>query len=72
MLRLEPATQAKLDHNVSLLALEFRNVPMPEVAHEVESIAETLLENAHFDDYIPVLTHRFAREHFRERLANAA
>ena len=59
----------KLAHATSQLAREFRSVPQGEVAREVEETAEHLLEHAHFDDYIPMLAHRFAREHLRERVA---
>jgi len=72
VLTMKATTQKKLAHNIDLLTHEFGTVPPAEVTHEVESVAEALLTGAHFDDYIPVLTHRFAREHLRERLATAA
>ena len=69
---MKPATKMKLEHDAALLNREFRSTPLAEVMHEVELVAARLLDGAHFDDYIPLLMHRVARAHFRERLAAAA
>ena len=69
---MKPATKMRLERDTALLHREFWSIPLAEVMQEVEFVAATLLDGAHFDDYIPVLTHRVARAHFRERLAATA
>jgi len=43
---------------------------------EVEAVTEALVQVARFDDYVPILAHRFAREHLLQlravELAEAA
>lgn len=69
--RLRQSARAKLDHGARLLAEEFDSLPRQVVAREVDAIAEELLLGARFDDYIPVLVQRIARDHLRERQERA-
>lgn len=62
-------TQLKLEHSTEALLREFSQLPGEEVVHEIETVTESLLVGARFDDYIPVLAHRFARDHLRDRPA---
>ena len=62
MLALRPVTQAKLEHGARALVREFADLPREVVVYEVESVTRRLLEHARFDDYIPLLVYRFARE----------
>ena len=61
------ATKTKLQHSKEALAAEFEHVPPEDIARRLEEIAHWLLEAARFDDYIPVLAHRYAREELRQR-----
>jgi hypothetical protein len=65
-MQLRPATGTKLEHNIGLLIREFEGVTPEEVIEEVEFVAGALLADAHFDDYVPLLAHRFARERLRQ------
>jgi hypothetical protein len=69
MIRMSPDTQLKLAHSRHALEREFEDTAPGVVAHEVEAEARRLLAGARFDNYIPVLVHRFAREHLRGRAA---
>jgi hypothetical protein len=71
-MRLRPSTQAKLDRSKKALADEFKSVPPDEIAREVDAIAKTLAERARFDDYIPILAHRFTRDGLRDRSTSEA
>jgi len=59
---LRAATKAKLEFSAKILAREFEAVPHGVIATEIEATAARLLENARFDEYVPVLTHRYVRE----------
>jgi hypothetical protein len=70
-MRATRATEVKLEHSKRALMAEFRGVAPDEIAHRVDEIAHALLESAQFDDYVPVLTHRYTREDLQV-LAHAA
>ena len=77
MLAVRPATELKLEYGTRALIKEFPHLPCADVVHEVDTVTRSLVEGARFDDYIPVLVYRFARERLRERrfrspLADAA
>jgi hypothetical protein len=59
------ATKLKIEHAARALAAEFEAVPCAVIAAEVEATAIRLLEHARFDDYIPILAHRYVRERLR-------
>jgi hypothetical protein len=59
---LRTTTKTKIEHETKTLAQEFRAVPHPIIAAEVEASAARLLEHARFDDYIPLLVYRHVRE----------
>jgi len=59
-------TRRRLDDAKRLLAREFDWLPGSVVAEEVDAVACALAERARFDDYIPILAHRFARERLLE------
>ena len=63
---LRAATKSKLEFSARILAREFEAVPRGVIAAEIEATAARLLENARFDEYIPVLTHRYVRERLQE------
>ena len=69
MLRMSPHTELRLIHSKRALEHEFENAAPGEIAHEIAVESQRLLSGARFDDYIPVLFHRFAREHLLERVA---
>ena len=60
-----PGTRSKLDYTKRILVREFNHLPHEEVVHEIETVTDSLLEAARFDDYIPILAHRFARDRLR-------
>ena len=62
---LRAATRSKVEHAARALAVEFESVPGAVIAAEVEATAMRLLEHARFDDYIPILAHRYVRERLR-------
>jgi len=62
-------TRTRLEYMTRSLAYEFDSVPRPEVVREVDAIAGRLLDGARFDDYVPVLAHRYARVRLRKRVA---
>ena len=61
-------TRLKLDHGTRSLLQEFVSLPDHEVVGEIEATAAVLLAAARFDDYIPLLVHRLARDRLRARL----
>ena len=63
---LSAATKAKLEFSAKILAREFEAVPHGVIATEIEATAARLLESARFDEYVPVLTHRYVRERLQE------
>lgn len=60
------ATRKKLEHLPGDLQREFPAVPLQRIHDVVETLASELLDAARFDDFVPLLTHRHAREHLRE------
>jgi hypothetical protein len=69
---LTTTTRTKLEHSAKMLAAEFDGVPQAVIAHQVAATAALLLENASFDDYIPILTHRFVRQRLRNGASTPA
>jgi hypothetical protein len=74
---LKTATKTKLEHISKMLATEFQAVPDGVIASDVDMTAARLLETASFDDYVPILTHRYVRARLRsaasaQELAKAA
>ena len=68
MLTMSAETDAGLDYVRRVLAREFQTLSHAEIVDETEAIAARLLATARFDDYIPLLVHRFARDRLRKRL----
>lgn len=62
MLTMSPGTRSKLEYTSRLLSAEFAQLPREDVVRELEVVSDALFAGAHFDDYIPILAHRFARE----------
>ena len=67
-MNMRPVTQKKIEYGARILMKEFETLPGDQVEAEVRSVAAALLDHARFDDYVPILAHRFAREHLRERM----
>ncbi len=64
-MKLTPATKAKLEQSKRMLEAEFNTVPHDQIEREIEAIATALVEEAHFDDYIPILAQRSVRDRLR-------
>jgi hypothetical protein len=63
MLRVTGETKQKLDHLPERLSDEFEDVAPSEVREEVKEVTDTLLSDAQFDDFVPLLAYRYTREH---------
>lgn len=63
------ATRRKLDHLPGALKQEFPQVPVEKIDHIVDALSLRLLLAARFDDFVPLLTHRHARERLLEESA---
>ena len=61
------ATRRKLEHLADDLKREFPAVPLDQIDDLVDAVALDLLHAARFDDYVPLLAHRHAREQLREQ-----
>jgi hypothetical protein len=59
-------TERKLEHIPERLFSEFPDLPREPVRREVRSVAQQLLRRARFTDFVPLLVHRFVREHMLE------
>jgi len=59
------ATRSKLEHAVADLLHEFPDQPEQQVEDVIGGVAADLLETARFDDFVPLLAHRRAREFLR-------
>jgi hypothetical protein len=66
---LKTTTRTKLEHSARALKTEFDAVPYAVIAADVEATARSLLERARFDDYVPILTHRYVRDRLRRAAA---
>jgi len=55
-------TAERLEHVVARLDREFPMHPHAFIEEIVDAASRRLLENAHFDQYVPLLAHRAARE----------
>ena len=60
------ATRRKLDHIPGELQREFPHVPRERIDELVDTLTVRLLLAAHFDDFVPLLAHRRARERLLE------
>ena len=60
------ATRRKLEHLPGDLQREFPAVPLQRIHDVVDTLAGELLRAARFDDYVPLLAHRHARERLLE------
>jgi phage terminase Nu1 subunit (DNA packaging protein) len=60
------ATRKKLDHIPAELQREFPQIPLERIDELVDSLSVRLLLAAHFDDFVPLLAHRRARERLLE------
>lgn len=60
-------TGEKLTRLAGELRSEFTDVPAAEVEKTLFSVAEELLSHARFEDYVPLLAHRRARERLRSQ-----
>ncbi len=61
-----PETRARIDFATKVLVKEFGHVSREQIVGEVETVAEALLRDARFDNYVPILAHRFARDHLQQ------
>jgi hypothetical protein len=66
------ATKAKLELSTKILAREFKAVPHALIASEIEATAARLLEGARFDDFVPILTHRYVRDRLKDPVVTSA
>ena len=66
------ATRAKLDRVEGDLRREFPNLPEERIGSVVGTVTADLLEHARFDDFVPLLAHRNAREHLAARAGTAS
>jgi hypothetical protein len=64
-------TRAKLDRLSSELRREFSHLPAAWVEQTLERVADDLLARARFQDFVPLLVHRRAREQLRAAVASA-
>jgi len=69
MLRMKPTTQLRLDHNARSLMREFAHLTGEDVIGEFEQVTQALMAGARFDDYVPILAYRFARDRLRDKPA---
>jgi hypothetical protein len=65
-------TQSKLARLARELRGEFAHLPGEHVEQTLFAAAEELLARAHFQDYIPLLAHRHAREQLRRQSSHPA
>jgi hypothetical protein len=56
------STRKKLQRIPVELQCEFPDVPLVQISQLVEVLAHRLLIAAHFDNFVPLLAHRWARE----------
>jgi hypothetical protein len=66
-MKLRTETKRKVEHGKVRLAVEFWTTPPEEIAHQIDEATEHLLEEARFDDYVPVLAHRVVRDDLLDR-----
>jgi hypothetical protein len=64
-LTVDEQTRAHLDRVRAGVGREFEHLPTGEVNRRFEAIAQQLLRDATFADFIPVLTWRYTREALR-------
>lgn len=65
-LEIHANTQRKLERLPQVLEAEFPNVAAEVVRLEIDTITRELVTNARIEDFVPVLVHRFARDHLLE------
>jgi uncharacterized protein DUF3562 len=66
-MKLRTETKRKVEHGKVRLAVEFWTTPPAEIAKRVDDATHRLLEEAHFDDYVPVLAQRLVRDDLLDR-----
>jgi hypothetical protein len=66
-MNLRPETRVRLEYIGQVLIREFDTVPAVVVLSEVDTATNALVARAKFDEFIPILAHRFAREQLRTR-----
>jgi len=68
MAAVSEATRNKLAHIPAELQREFPLVPVERIDELVDALSVRLLRAARFDDFVPLLAHRRARERLLEEL----
>ena len=66
-MHLRPETRSRIDYIGQVLIREFDTIPAAVVLGEVDRATDALLAGAKFDEFVPILAHRFAREQLRNR-----
>jgi phage terminase Nu1 subunit (DNA packaging protein) len=66
MAAVSEGTRKKLAHIPQELQREFPHVPVERIDELVDALSVRLLLAAHFDDFVPLLAHRRARERLLE------
>jgi hypothetical protein len=61
-LRVSDETKQKIERVPERLSDEFSDVAPSDVKEEVKEVTEDLLEEAKFEDFVPLLAYRRARE----------
>jgi hypothetical protein len=62
-LEMHENTRRKLDRLPEVLGAEFPGVSAEVVRLEIDTITRELIAEARIEDFVPVLVHRFARDH---------
>jgi len=64
-MKLTATAYKRLEHVPRALHSEFPAIPIEEIESDLEAHVRHLLEQAHFDDFVPLLARRAVREHLR-------
>jgi hypothetical protein len=62
-LQMNADTQRKLDRLPATLEAEFPDIDAEVVRIEVDTVTREMVANATIEEFLPVLVHRFARDH---------
>jgi hypothetical protein len=65
-LQVTAETRQKIDRLPERLSDEFADVAPQEIQEEVDELAEALLEEARFEDFVPLLAYRQSRDQLLE------
>ena len=71
VLQVSPATRRKLERLPGDLVREFPHVPAEHVHQVIDRVVDDLLPRARFEDFVPLLVHRHARELLLDEPATA-